>query len=145
MSKVKKYGIAAVILAVILFIYYYITLPAVNIHAGGFWTSLIFILVVLLLMKALPQAKNPEVLKDNKTVKLLVFAVIGVVAAYIIGSILSSPIVNAMKYQQLMTVEEREFTEDIKQVSYDKYVYCQMIHLPADEVLFCNCYRGILV
>jgi len=120
MSKFKKYGIAAVILAVILFVYYYITLPAINIHAGGFWTALIFILVVLLLMKALPQAKNPEVLKDNKQVKILISAIIGVVAVYIVGSILSSPIVNAKKYQQLMAVEEREFTEDIKQVSYDK-------------------------
>ena len=51
MSKVKKYGIAAVVLAVILFVYYYVTLPAVNIHAGGFWTSLIFILVVPVLQK----------------------------------------------------------------------------------------------
>ena len=57
MSKFKKYGIAAVILAVILFVYYYITLPAINIHAGGFWTALIFILFVILVMKGQPHAK----------------------------------------------------------------------------------------
>ena len=42
------------------------------------------------------------------------------IAAFIIGSVLSSPIVNAKKYQQLLTVDTREFTEDIKQVSFDK-------------------------
>lgn len=36
------------------------------------------------------------------------------------GSILSSPIVNAAKYQKLLKVEEGEFTEDIKQISYDQ-------------------------
>ena len=54
MSKAKKYGIGIVILAVVAFVYYYITLPAINIHAAGFWTALIFILAVVLLMKALP-------------------------------------------------------------------------------------------
>ena len=39
-------------------------------------------------------------------------------AAYVIGSILSSPIVNAKKYQQLLTLETRNFTDDIKEVDY---------------------------
>ena len=36
-----------------------------------------------------------------------------------IGSLLSSPIINAKKYQQLMDVQERDFTQDISQVDYN--------------------------
>ena len=120
MSKAKKYGIGIAILAVVAFVYYYITLPAINIHAAGFWTALIFILAVVLLMKALPHLNQPQELKANKQVKLILGLILAVVAVYLVGSLLSSPIINAKKYQQLMQVEDREFTEDIKQVSYDK-------------------------
>ena len=43
---------------------------------------------------------------------------IALIAAYVIGSLLSSPFFNAAKYQRLLTIEEREFTDDIKQVDY---------------------------
>lgn len=43
---------------------------------------------------------------------------IGVV--YAVGALLSSPIVNANKYQKLVEPEERNFTEDIKEISYDQ-------------------------
>lgn len=66
MSKKKKYGIGALILVLVLGIYYYVTLPAINIHAGGFWSALIFILVVVLLMKAFPHLSHPEELKTSK-------------------------------------------------------------------------------
>ena len=32
---------------------------------------------------------------------------------------MSSPIVNAKKYQQLLTVQERDFTTDISEVDYN--------------------------
>ncbi len=120
MGKFKKYGLGIVILLAVAFIYYYITLPAINIHAGGFWTTLIFILAVVLFMRAFPHLSHPEELKTDKKVRGVVGLIAAVVAVYIVGSLLSSPIINAKKYQQLMQVEEREFTEDIKQVSYDK-------------------------
>ena len=41
-------------------------------------------------------------------------------AVYFIGSILSSPIVNAKKYQKLMKVEQGNFTEDVEELSFDK-------------------------
>ena len=39
---------------------------------------------------------------------------------YLVGTLLSSPIINAKKYQQLMKVEEGNFTEDIEELSFDK-------------------------
>ena len=40
------------------------------------------------------------------------------VVVYLVGSLLSSAIINAKKYQALMNVEERNFTEDIHEVDY---------------------------
>ena len=38
---------------------------------------------------------------------------------FLAGSILSSPIVNASRYQKLLTVENSDFSKDIKEVSYN--------------------------
>ena len=48
----KKKGKMLLILAILLVlgIYYYVTIPAINIHASGFWVSLIVILVLLLIL-----------------------------------------------------------------------------------------------
>ena len=78
MSKKKKYGIGALILVLVLGIYYYVTLPAINIHAGGFWSALIFILVVVLLMKAFPHLSHPEELKTSKPVKTVILLIAAV-------------------------------------------------------------------
>ena len=43
-----------------------------------------------------------------------------VVAAYLIGTLLSSPIVNAKKYQKLLNVKDGEFTKDIEELSFDQ-------------------------
>ena len=48
----------------------------------------------------------------------ILILIIGVV--YLAGTLLSSPIINAKKYQSLLKVEEREFTKDIEEVSFDK-------------------------
>jgi hypothetical protein len=42
----------------------------------------------------------------------------GLLLVFIIGSILSSPIVNAGKYQKLLTITDRNYTDDIKEISY---------------------------
>ena len=42
------------------------------------------------------------------------------VLVYVAGSILSSPIVNAKKYRDLMVPETGDFAEDIEQISYDQ-------------------------
>ena len=43
-----------------------------------------------------------------------------VVIVYAAGTLLSSPIVNAKKYQKLMKVEDGEFTKDIEELSFDQ-------------------------
>lgn len=116
------------------FIYYYISLPAVNIHAAGFWyfimTILFAAMVVCIVRKAGGEYVEPgtsggirffkisPALKKGRLWKAMGILLIIVFVVYLAGAILSSPFVNAKKYQQLLTIEEREFTEDIKEADY---------------------------
>lgn len=102
------------------FIYYYVTIPAVNIHSSGFWIFLMIGIVLLFAILAAVRVKSVEEAKRSKIVKVGCFFVGIVFIIFVIGSILSSPIVNAKKYQKILTVEERVFAEDIKEVSYNQ-------------------------
>lgn len=136
--KVKALIIGSVLLILLAAIYYYVALPAINIHSSGFWKFILFILaaatVLFVLFHAKIQSKNEIVRnkgvkafalefknpKDRVIFRLMMGVVIGAVAVFLIGSLLSSEIINASKYQSLLTVETRNFKEDIKEVSYNQ-------------------------
>ena len=127
--KGKFKVIAALVVLLAAAVYYYFALPAVNIHAAGFWWFLILVAAAATLaygwkrVKRTGDMRHPldfSGLRDELGVKIGVGIILLVVAVFLIGTLLSSPIVNASKYQQLMTVETREFTEDIEQVSFDQ-------------------------
>lgn len=141
MSKKKMIlaGIAAVVVVLIAaFGYYYVVLPPINIHAPGFWWFVIVVSVVAAAVIGLAGMKTTEYYKEwagrdwkqkkvefkSKTAenvfKLFCFITLLLVVIFIIGSVLSSELVNASAYQKLLTVQERNFTEDIKEVSYDQ-------------------------
>ncbi len=135
----KFIAISALVIAAVAFIYYYAALPPINIHAPGFWKFIIFLCVVGVVLSALFNIKGtkPKYKRvrgvDKETFEfeyktpagrgilkasiIITFIVVGI---FLIGSILSSEIVNASKYHNLLTVENREFSEDIKEVSYDQ-------------------------
>lgn len=135
----KFIAISALVIVAVAFIYYYAALPPINIHAPGFWKFIIFLCVVGVVLSALFNIKGtkPKYKRvrgvDKETFEfeyktpagrgilkasiIITFIVVGI---FLIGSILSSEIVNASKYHNLLTVENREFSEDIKEVSYDQ-------------------------
>jgi len=124
MKKAIKTLIAIVILCLIGFIYYYAALPAVNIHSSGFWC---FILVALGIATAIvgfiSKYDMHGKIQSGKKVNKFLFIMIGTITGamiivFIIGSILSSSVVNAKKYQKLLTITDRNYTDDIKEISY---------------------------
>ena len=120
MKKIKRNIIIAAAVIILLGLYYYIALPAVNIHSTEFW---VFLGILVLLAAALfVKKKNLSryELRESKGLKVIlgIFAAGGIV--YLAGALLSSPIINAKKYQQLMTVENGEFTTDIEELSFDQ-------------------------
>ncbi|MBQ8189963.1 MAG: CvpA family protein [Lachnospiraceae bacterium] len=131
MKKTTIAKIVGVIIALIAaFIYYYITLPAFNLHSIGTWWFLITILVVIGIVISL---RTGDVVKSDKLNGIIkefrpgtglgVKIVFGIVAVMLvvlaIGTFLSSPVINAKKYRDLMPVEEGNFAQDIKQVDYN--------------------------
>ena len=128
MKKKILYPVIAVAALIAAFVYYYITLPAINIHSSGFWFFLLgavaFVAAVYVLRKAGKEIFTSGVaslhfsLKEFPAVKWLGILFLLLLAVYGIGTLLSSPVINAKQYQQLMTVETRNFSEDIAEADY---------------------------
>lgn len=117
-GKIK--ALIALLAILVLGIYYYVALPAINIHSSGFWFSIIIILVAIALAYIVRKKYGVYEIKESKFIRVMGILVVLVVATYFIGSILSSPIINAKKYQKLLKVEDGEFTKDIEELSYDQ-------------------------
>ena len=98
-------------------VYYYVTIPAVNIHSAGFWFFLIGALAAVTAIVALYKVVKTKTelidLGHSKLIRLLLGMIVVATGAYLIGSLLSSEIVNARKYQQLMTVQDGDFATEI--------------------------------
>lgn len=118
--KGKRKLLIAIVVILAAGLYYYIALPAFNIHSSDTWFFIIFLLVVAAVIYAARKKIGKAELRKSKTMKIFGFAILGLGVIYLIGTLLSSPIVNAKKYQKLMKVEEGEFAEDIEELSFDK-------------------------
>ena len=124
--KTKTKGLIALIVVIVAAIYYYVTIPAINIHSTDTWGAVLFLIVIALIVKLFFYGfRNPAKirisdLKESKILRAGVILLLVLGAVYFIGSILSSPIVNAKKYQKLMKVEQGNFTEDVEELSFDK-------------------------
>ncbi|MCI8708490.1 MAG: CvpA family protein [Dorea sp.] len=118
----KKRLKAAVVLAaaIIVGIYYYVALPAINIHSSDTWFFIFVILVVAAAFYVKRRRITVRDAKEDRGLRFFVSVILVLGVVYLAGSLLSSPIINAKKYQKLMTVEEGEFTEDIDELSFDK-------------------------
>ncbi len=132
MKKARNKIIAVLLLAAALFLYYYAALPAINIHSiETWWFILIGMLIISVLLSLRSLAREQKTIKKwselsgfihwkHLGIGKLAFLLTGIMLlALMIGTILSSPIINAKKYQQLMTVEERNFTDDITQADFN--------------------------
>lgn len=131
MKKITRNIIVTLVVLVAAFIYYYITLPAINIHSIGTWLFVIGGIAVLSIAaavrKTIKEYQREEDWKKRISINVKAGGIakvgLGITGALlivlVIGSILSSPIVNAKKYQKLMDVKEGSFAEDISQVDYN--------------------------
>lgn len=131
MKKITRNVMILVIMLLVIGIYYYVALPAINIHSAGFWMALMLLIAFVTIIYAISQVRKrfkdnivpikpaEKMLKDLKGVKAGAALCLLILLVYSAGSLLSSPIVNADKYQKLMKVTESDFTEDIQQTNYN--------------------------
>lgn len=117
-SGKKLIGIAA--LLIFAGIYYYVALPAINLHSSDIWIFMIVVLVVLMVAYIWKRRIGRNEIRQSKGVKFFGYLIGFVVVVYLVGTLLSSEIVNAKKYQKLLKVETGEFTKDIEELSFDQ-------------------------
>lgn len=118
--KLKTKILSVLALLIAGFVYYYVSLPAVNIHSVDFWYFIIFGIAVVTVIYAVRKRISPSEVKQSKMMKLMIGLIGAVVVVFLVGSLLSSPIINAKKYQKLLNVEEGKFTKDIEELSFDQ-------------------------
>ena len=110
-------------------VWFYVSLPAINLHNTSFY-SFVFILLlvyVLVFMIALgaDTGKQEIHLRDylsfaKNQCKVVVVIVVALAAIVVVCQISSAPILRAGAYHDLLTVETGNFAEDIKPVSFDE-------------------------
>ena len=125
--------LSIVITAVIGFLYFYISLPALNFQASEFYGFLAFLCIVYVISIFLLSGGNPDNVVRTPKEKArewlrfvksrcmpvgILFVAIIVVA--LVGQLISLPIFRAGSYRDLLTVENGNFSEDITQISFDK-------------------------
>ncbi len=92
----KKSKIIAVLAVIILAgIYYYVTLPAINIHESGFWFFLAAVVAVILVIYGLRRRSSFHSVKDikeNKIIKVGLGVIILIAVVYLIGSFFLPPL-----------------------------------------------------
>lgn len=120
MKKLKTKLLIAVLAVLLLGIYYYAALPAINIHSTEFWIFLVILIILAALIFIKKKNLDRYGLRESKGLKVILGLLAAVVIVYLAGTLLSSPVINAKKYQQLMAVETGEFTTDIEELSYDQ-------------------------
>lgn len=125
--------VSLLITAAVGFVYFYVSLPAINPQSGDFYSFLLLLCVVyavsvfaLSVKPADDVVRTPkEKMKDwFQFVKksclpvLILFALIVVVA--VVGQIISMPIFRASAYRQLLTVQTGDFAADVAQISFNE-------------------------
>ena len=119
MKKKSKFLVALIVILAA-GLYYYMALPAFNIHSSETWFFIMAAVVIVIAVYAARKKIDRREFKQDKGLRILLTVLLCFGAVYLVGSLLSSPIINAKKYQKLMEVQEGEFTEDVEELSFDK-------------------------
>ena len=110
-------------------VWFYISLPAINLHNTSFYSFvfillLVYILVSMIVMgidtgKQEVQSRDYLSIAKNQC-KIVVIVVVALAAIFVVGQILSAPIFRASAYHELLDVGSGDFATDIEPVSYDE-------------------------
>lgn len=130
MSKLKSHLCAILVLLIIAAVGFYFLLPAINIHNPELlvYIALFAIIyrVVLAIcdrhsLKAELEGDKRSLWRRLSTSTRVVVCIVALCALTgIVGSISGAIIFRANDYKDLLVVEEGDFTEDVKEISYDK-------------------------
>ena len=106
-------------------IYYYVELPALNLHAGSLYVFVILLCAVYCIMAILTSGFQGEGAKGyfgfvKKQCKIPFFLALAMILTAIIGSIIGWKLIRAADYRDLLTVETGDFASEVEEISFDQ-------------------------
>lgn len=132
LASVIKWAVTVVIIA----LYYWFTLPPINLQSRDFWFFIGFIIVVSVainafsqLIAALKEMKSPENVvgvpkigfkKMAKPIKFAVISVVSLIVLSVVMSIVGSELFNAKSYNQLITLKDGDFVTDVAEINQEQ-------------------------
>ena len=137
MGRVGSLLISLLLTAAVGFVYFYVSLPAINPHSGDFYTFLLVLCVVytvcvfVLSVKPTGQGETSVVRTPREKLKewfqfvrkscfpVLVLSV-AIILVTVVGQIVSLPIFRASAYRELLTVQTGDFAADVAQISFNE-------------------------
>lgn len=107
-------------------VYFYVKLPAINLHDPQFYGFFFMLVIVYCLLTTL--AAGVRLTNDFRSffASLKQFCLIpliicgALVVIYVGGSLLSSPIIRASAYRSLITVRQGDFNEDVEEFTFSQ-------------------------
>ena len=110
-------------------IWFYVSLPAINLHNTGFFSfilvlMLIYILVFMIALGVDTGSQGIH-LRDylsfaKNQCKVVVILVLILAAIFVVGQIISAPVLRSGTYRDLLAVNTGDFATEIEQVSFDE-------------------------
>lgn len=117
--------ISLLVTAVFGFIYFYLKLPAINMHSADFYTFVYLLCIVYCASNIFITGFKATGLKDylkhllkKCTIPVVIAAVLIVVSA--VGGLAGSVLFRAKSYAKLLPVEQGDFAKEVEEVSWDQ-------------------------
>ena len=125
-QKGRSLSVSFLVTLVFALVYYYFELPSFNLHDPAFYTFILLIAVLFCFLSILTQGlfradsgrELWDSIKLNCTVSFSVCVALALI--FIVGNIVSSPMLRARSYRDLLKVEEGDFASDIPEISFDQ-------------------------
>ena len=136
-KSILKSAIKWLISIIIIAISYWFALVPINFKSQDFWTFVVWAIVVCVAVNAFSQIFDflktnirKKVKVDIKTkidlsalgapVKIAVISILSIIVLSILASIIGSEIFNAKAYNNLITITDGDFTEDVAEISMEQ-------------------------
>lgn len=125
-GKAKRTIINLLITLAVGIVYFYLKLPAINLQDRAFYTFFLLLAAVYCFLSILTQGlfkaeTGRELWTSVKThCAIPVFICIALAVVYIIGNLISSPILRARSYRDLLEVKPGDFSAEVDEISFDQ-------------------------
>lgn len=116
--------------------YYWFMLPPINIRSREFWTFISFIVIISVIINCFSQfigllrgvkrstrkvgAERFDIKSIGKGIKFAVIAVLAITVLSAVMSVIGSQFFNAKRYNQLITLQDGDFTADVAEISQEQ-------------------------